>query len=987
MTIFLEERESGKTWMLHCDRVYTMGRNLDRDIRFDLPQVSRHHAELFWDGTSWCLRDCDSSYGTYIQERAIREHQLHPQQWFRLGSEAGVTLRLITEPRSTANTQEEEIYYPPQPSSPPFNWEDFRGHGEMRSQLKDYGDLILDAQLNQPVQGILLLGKPGRGKRFLCRCLADRLTQEREQTFNFISRDLSETNNLYQAGRLIYRGLRKATKNAPTIVLLENFDLFYRYLQQAETSDGHKTGDTTWWMRFWGTMGIADLASETEKARRLKDKLDQDLETYWQWNQHEKRKIIILATANNLSLLPPEVREPGKVFSFILAVPQHTIAARVAILEKYLYQLGTPLAKELNLTAIAQQLDRIEITTIEQIVKQAESFRYESGANCLKKEHFEAFLPPSPAIIWQQLMLPENVLQPIKQWANNLRQWDIANPQLAEIFPGILITGTPGTGKSKLAQLLAEAGKWELVTLTPGKIASPLAGQSVKNLQAIFTEARAQAPTVLLIDDIEGILPRKEERGGDPSTAEVINQFLQEVDRLDPSTGVILVATTNQPENIEPTILARFLKQIALPLPDLAQRVEMLRYFTTENQRQILELGADVDLNYYGQLLVGKSGREIEAIAKRIIGKLGADQLTLHRKHFDSVLLPKISGELTGIILPQPIITELTRTLAQFLQALANPLITPPAGLLLSGAPGTGKTEIARQMAKLGGIKFQGVDARDIRDKFVGESNRKLAEIFAQARRNVPAIIFFDEIDSLFPSRDEHSAQHEIELVNQFLQEVDGVKTSGRGIFIIGATNRPEQLDPAVRSRLAKTIAIPLPELSERIELLKLFVAERPVTPNLDWQAVALLLTGKSGRAIKAKVEEAYHLACQENSQAQIELKHFQQALLWTGDNANIPELVLPVPMMERVEQTLATLKNLPQALSLGLPLPKGMLLTGLPGTGKTQIARYLAAKAGWFFRAVSPSDIRSTYQGGSVKNLQTIFNDARDRTPCILFF
>ncbi|MGK7937709.1 MAG: AAA family ATPase [Xenococcaceae cyanobacterium] len=305
----------------------------------------------------------------------------------------------------------------------------------------------------------------------------------------------------------------------------------------------------------------------------------------------------------------------------------------------------------------------------------------------------------------------------------------------------------------------------------------------------------------------------------------------------------------------------------------------------------------------------------------------------------------------------------------------------------MSGSPGTGKTELARAMARLGGIQFQGINAGDIRDKFVGESNRKLARIFAQARRNSPAILFFDEIDGLFPSRGENSVQHEIELVNQFLQEVDGVKNSGRGILIVGATNRPEQVDAAVRSRLAKAIAIPLPELPERIELLKLFVGERPVSSQLDWQAVALLLAGKSGRGIKAKVEEAYHLACQESEGGAITLEHFQQAILGTGDNHNVPDLILSPPVRARVEQTLTTLQNLPQALSLGLDLSQGMLLTGLPGTGKTQIARYLAAKTGWYFRAIAPSEVQSPYQGGNLRNLQTIFNDARDRSPCILLF
>ncbi|MEO1802346.1 MAG: AAA family ATPase, partial [Cyanobacteria bacterium J06629_2] len=525
--------------------------------------------------------------------------------------------------------------------------------------------------------------------------------------------------------------------------------------------------------------------------------------------------------------------------------------------------------------------------------------------------------------------------------------------------------------------------------VTPGKIKSPLVGQSVQNLQAVFADAKRQAPAIILLDEIESILPRREEQLGDPTTVEVINQFLQEYDRLSLSTGVIVVGTSNRPEQIDPAVLSRLATRIKLPLPTVEHRGQMLEYFLTQEHHRVVKLGADLDLNYYAQLLVGKSGRDIKAIASRIITQLDDAVLVLRKQDLDAVLIPKITGELTGVILPPSLTAELTRTLAQFLQAFANPQLTPPTGLLLSGFPGTGKTEIARAMARLGGIQFQEVSAEQIRDKYVGESNRKLARIFVQARRHAPTILFFDEIDGLFPSRDQQGAQHEIELVNQFLQEVDGVGNSGRGIFIVGATNRVDKVDAAVRSRLAKTITIPLPALPERIKLLKLFVGDRPVAENLDWRAIALLLSGKSGRAIKAKVEETYHLACQDSAEttAELSLEHFQQAILWTGDNNNIPDLVLSPVIMSRVEQTLSTLKNLPQALSLGLPLPKGMLLTGAPGTGKTQIARYLAAKAGWFFRAISPSEVRSTLQGGSLQNLQSIFTDARDRSPCILFF
>ena len=395
--MFLEERESGKAWRLHQDRVYKLGRNPDQDIRFDIPHVSRLHAELFWDGSAWRLRDCDSIHGTYVQEEPITEQQLHPHQWFRLGKESGVMLRLLPQLQSSPLVKE-DVYYPEPPPEPAFSWSNFQGHPEMRSQLVDYANLILDADINQPVQGILLLGSQGRGIRFLGRCLTERLSQERNQEFNFMSRDLGSATNLYQAGKLIQKWLKKCSKHAPGVLLLQNFDIFYRYLNKTDDFEQTNTGQTTWWNRFWGKLGIADLASETEKARKLKEKLTSDLEAYWNWNldqKHQQQKIIIIATAGNLAQIPESVQQPGSVFSFVLPVPKPSLEGRIAILNKYLHQTSTPLDLKLDLTVLAQHFGRINAHEIEQIVRGAEELRYKGGASCLEWQHFEPLLPPS----------------------------------------------------------------------------------------------------------------------------------------------------------------------------------------------------------------------------------------------------------------------------------------------------------------------------------------------------------------------------------------------------------------------------------------------------------------------------------------------------------------------------------------------------------------------------------------------------------------
>jgi transitional endoplasmic reticulum ATPase len=184
--------------------------------------------------------------------------------------------------------------------------------------------------------------------------------------------------------------------------------------------------------------------------------------------------------------------------------------------------------------------------------------------------------------------------------------------------------------------------------------------------------------------------------------------------------------------------------------------------------------------------------------------------------------------------------------------------VQTPTGILLKGAPGTGKTTIARILANEAKCNFHAITPADIHQMYVGESEKRVRDLFAKARANPPAIIFIDEIDALLPIRQGGIAIHSDKVVNQFLQEMDGITPNNR-VFVVGATNRPDMLDPALRrgGRLSREIEIPMPDLEARKQLFAICTRHANLAADVDLEALARKTEGYSGADIKALVNEA----------------------------------------------------------------------------------------------------------------------------------
>ena len=504
---------------------------------------------------------------------------------------------------------------------------------------------------------------------------------------------------------------------------------------------------------------------------------------------------------------------------------------------------------------------------------------------------------------------------------------------------------------------------------------------------------------IVFFDEIDSLFPRREE-GGSQLEIELVNEFLQQVDGAGQSAaGIFILGATNRAEAVDSAVVSRLQLTLVVPLPGIRERQILLERALAQNRWQ---LTPEIDLEAISRLLEGKSGRDIQGVVTRIgeayIRRVGweSDRVVLTRADFEQALLPPVEVDPSAwetLILSPTLKDTLQRTVQRFLRFFRDPLpgVTPSKGMLLHGVPGTGKTQVARVLAKSAGCRFIDLPLAEIRSKYIGEAPKKLAQIFEQARREAPAILFIDEIDALLPQRASHTPQHEIELINQFLQELDGVRGGASGVFVVGATNFLERVDEAVRSRLNKVIEIPLPGLTEREQMLRLFAKSMPVDRGLDWQAIARLLQGKSGRDIRQLVSEVGQYASDRlagDEPLVIGTEHFLAVLQAKAPRGELTwdDIILPPQTKQELQRLLKLVANYAH-LPSGIQPPKGALLSGPPGTGKTQIARVMASVAGLYFKSYGPGDIRSKWVGQSARNLTDLFDQARQNSPAILFF
>ncbi len=477
---------------------------------------------------------------------------------------------------------------------------------------------------------------------------------------------------------------------------------------------------------------------------------------------------------------------------------------------------------------------------------------------------------------------------------------------------GVLLHGPPGTGKTLLAKAVANESEANFFLLNGPECMSKFYGESEKKLRDLFDEAEKNAPSIIFIDELDAIAPKREEATGEVERR-VVSQLLTMMDGLKSRGKVVVIGATNRPNSIDPALRrpGRFDREVEIRAPDKAGRLQVLKIHTRG-----MPLTKDVDLDQLASVTHGFVGADINALAKeaamvvlrRLLPKMDLKdgeeipeeflkELKVTQKDFQESLKVVRPSAMREVLVETPNINwndvgGLDSVKQELKEAVEWPLkfpdsfkrlgIRPPRGILLYGPPGTGKTLLAKAVAKESEANFIQIKGPSLLSMWVGKSEEGVRKVFERARQVSPCIVFFDEIDSMAGKRGmEQGTKVTERVLNQLLAEMDGIEDLSN-VIVIGATNRPDMLDSALLrpGRFDRILLVTSPNKEGREQIFRIHTKNMPLAKDVDIEKIIEKTEGFVGADMESYVREAAMLSLRENIESkEVKMKHFEEAL------------------------------------------------------------------------------------------------------------
>jgi transitional endoplasmic reticulum ATPase len=538
-----------------------------------------------------------------------------------------------------------------------------------------------------------------------------------------------------------------------------------------------------------------------------------------------------------------------------------------------------------------------------------------------------------PRITYDELGGLKNEVQKIREMVElPMRHPELFDKIGVEAPKGVLLYGPPGTGKTLLAKAVAGETNAHFISLSGPEIMGKHYGESEERIREIFTQAEENAPSIIFIDEIDSIAPKRDEVSGELEKR-IVSQLLTLMDGMKSRGKVVVIAATNRPDSIDPALRrpGRFDREIEIGIPDDEGRFDILSIHTRG-----MPIDEKVDLKQISKTTHGFVGADLEVLSKeaamrslrRILPEIDLDEekissdilqkIQITSDDFRDALkevrpsalrevqvqIPNVSwNDVGGLDALKEELKEAVEWPIKYKDAYDYVDVESPKGILLHGPPGTGKTLIAKALAKMTESNFISIKGPELLSKWVGESEKGVREIFRKARQAAPCIIFLDEVDALVPRRGSGGSESHVteNVVSQILTEIDGLEEL-HNVLIIGATNRLDIVDEALLrpGRFDRIIKVPNPDEKGRQHIFEIHTKKKPLGSDVKISEIVKLTDDFSGAEIAAVANRAAIAALKRyvsgKSKNVKEIKITQQDLIDAVDRVKPRKKEAPIP-------------------------------------------------------------------------------------------